>query len=308
MLHALAGLPRSGSTLLGNVLAQHPDVFVSGTSPVESCVEAVVQVLSNSPEVVGHLSNVDDAYEDYLSAMRGFVDGWYRDEIATHAHIVDKSRGWVLRPDLLRQLEPESVLIVTVRDPRDVVASIEEQHRATAVFNSPIAETLYQRAEKLMEPTGMVGGPIRWIEDLFRKSTPAVYVEYEALTVAPEVQVSKVATAMGLKPFDFDFDRVVNISTDLDAVHRNKYPHKGQGAIRPQEKHWSDTLDPELAELILKPAHIQHYLRTFGYNDKSYPPPRAISSAPTAKPRPTARTGAPSKKPPSAKKGRSIKA
>ncbi len=37
-LYFLGGLPRSGSTLLGSLLNQHPDIYVSPTSPLGDVV------------------------------------------------------------------------------------------------------------------------------------------------------------------------------------------------------------------------------------------------------------------------------
>ena len=261
ILHTLAGLPRSGSTLLGNVLAQHPDVHVSGTSALEACVEAVVGVLSNSPEVTSDLANVPGAYDNYLSAIRAFADGWYGQR--TETHVVDKSRGWSTRPSLLRQLYSDSALIVSVRDPRDVVASIERENRKTAVFNSPVAPTIYEAADILMKPDGMVGGPIRFIENLLRSSTPAVYVRYESLVIDPASCVTRVASAMGLEPHTFDYENVVNIATDLDAIYRYKYPHKGEGAIKSTGTNWRDVFDESLGNLIAGAYPL--YMQTFSY-------------------------------------------
>ena len=260
-LHALAGLPRSGSTLLANVLAQHPDVAVSGTSPLEPCIEAVVNVLSNNAEVTAEIANVPGSYDRYLSAMRGFISGWYSHR--TETHIIDKGRGWATRAALLKQLDPDSVLIVCVRDPRDVIASIERQNRATAAFNSPVARTLYESADLLMKPDGMVGGPMRFIEDLIRAQADVVYVTYESLVASTGPVVNRVATAMGLEAWDFDFENVVNVSTDLDALYRQKYPHEGCGPIKPTGHKWSEVFDEGLAKLIASVFPL--YMQTFGY-------------------------------------------
>ncbi len=270
-LHALAGLPRSGSTLLGNVLAQHPHVYVSGTSALAPCIEGVQGILSTTPEVQSDLATVPGAYEQYLSAMRGIVEGWYRHR--TEPVIVDKGRGWVKYRALLDQLFPDSMLVVSVRDPRDVIASIERQHRQTAAFDSPVARTIYEAADVLMRPDGMVGGPMRFIEDLLRRQhSGVVWVRYESLVVDPASTIRKVAEAMDLRTgsliatengFEFDFTNVENVSSDLDAIYRNKYPHDGSGPIKPTGRDWRDVIDPELAGLVA--SRYPLYMQTFAY-------------------------------------------
>jgi sulfotransferase len=263
-LHALAGLPRSGTTLLGNVLAQHPDVHVSGTSALPLCLEAVQGVLSTAPEVQSDLATVPGAYERYVAAMQGLIDGWYS-QLDGDPAVIDKGRGWIMHRALLDQLAPGSVLVVCVRDPRDVVASIERQHRATAAFNSPLARTIYEVAELLMQPDGMVGGPMRFAEDLIRRKVGGVvWVRYESLVIDPATTVAKVADTLGLAPFAFDFTNVENVATDLDAIHRNKYPHDGSGPIKATGTDWRDVLEPGLAAAII--GRWPLYAATFGYS------------------------------------------
>ncbi len=261
-LHALAGLPRSGTTLIANVLSQHPDIHVSGTSALPLCLEAVQNTLSTAPEVQSDLANVPGSYERYLAAMRGLCDGWYSDR--PEPTIIDKGRGWIMHRALLSQLYPDAALIVSVRDPRDVIASIERQHRKTAAFNSPLARTAYESAELLMAPDGMVGGPIRFIEDLTRRNLPGVVcVRYESLVTDPAAAISRVHDPLGCEPFEHGYRKVENVASDLDALYRGKYPHDGSGEIKPTGRSWQDTLDPDLAALIA--GRYPLFMQTFAY-------------------------------------------
>jgi sulfotransferase len=261
-LHALSGLPRSGTTLIANVLAQHPDIHVSGTSALPLCVEAITDKLSEAPEVMSDLANVPRAYQHYVSAIRGFIDGWYYDQ--SEEHVIDKGRGWIMHRALLHQVAPGSALLVSVRDPRDVIASIERKHRKTAVFNSPVARTIYETAEILMQPDGMVGGPMRFCEDLIRRNLPGVvWVRYESFTANPEPVIERIHEAMGCEPFKHDYANVQNTASDLDALYRGKFPHIGSGEIKPTGATWQDTIDPELSDKIANRYPL--FMQTFAY-------------------------------------------
>lgn len=262
--HALAGLPRSGSTLLANVLAQHDDVYVSGTSALARVVEVAADVISTSAEVQSDLVAVPGAYEQYRHAMRGLIEGWYSQR--GERIVIDKGRGWILHRLLLGQLIPNSVMLVTVRDPRDVVASIERQHRRTAVFNSPIARTLWETAQNLMAPDGMVGGPCRLIEDLIRRNAAGVhFVRYETLVRDPLPVVLAAFEAIGVDGFSPDVENVEDHATDVDALYFGKYPHHDAvGKIKPTGTSWQDTLDPQLARQVIEAYPL--YAQTFGYS------------------------------------------
>jgi hypothetical protein len=56
---------------------------------------------------------------------------------------------------------------------------------------------------------------------------------------------------------------VVNVATDLDAIYRNKYPHKGEGAIKSTGTNWRDTFDESLGNLIAGAYPL--YMQTFSY-------------------------------------------
>ncbi len=270
-VHTLAGLPRSGSTLLLNVLAQHPDVSVTGTSALSQAVEAVATVLSGSPEVQSDLVNVPGSPERYAGALRALIEAWHSD--AETPVVINKGRGWAAHRLLLDSVMPDSVLIVTVRDPRDVFASVERQHRETGMFNSPFGGTIYEMADTMLAPQGIIGGPLKWCEDLIRRNHKSVeFVRYETFVRDPLTVLAKLETRLGLaqesekkgkKPFAWDTDNVVNVSTDLDELYLGKFPHEGSGPIKSNGSSWTDTLAEDLANLIAGVAPL--YMQTFAY-------------------------------------------
>ena len=261
-IHMLCGLPRSGSTLLGNVLEQHPDIWVSGTSSLSACVQDVSRVISNSEEVKSELASDPANLERYRNSLLGLIRGRYSD---IDKVVIDKGRLWTAMRPLVDEILPESKFIVCVRDPRDVIASVELQHRDTAIFMQEGDQTLIQYAESLMLKDSMVGGPIWHIEDLLRRQLTdnVIFVRYETFTLDPQTTMQRISDELKLNEFKWDFKNVTNRERDEDAIWRNKFPHKGEGEIKPSIGSWKDVMDEELASQILNVYPL--YKATFGY-------------------------------------------
>lgn len=261
----LAGLPRSGSTLLADLLHSHPDVHVSGTSTLGGCVEAAATVLSNSDGVQSDMANDLGMLDRYRAALRGLIAGWYAD--VDEPCVVDKGRGWPSLWPLVLDLDPDARMLVTVRDPRDVIASIERAHRATATFHAPSGRTLADSTATLMGPQGLVGGHIRFVEDLIQRQLPGItYVPYTRLTADHHSVLAGIAKALDLAEHDWP-DEAVERGLDNDGVWRGKFPHRSAGPVRPDTGSWQEMIDEQTAANIAVSYPL--YMRTFGYQETS---------------------------------------
>lgn len=260
-IHQLAGLPRSGSTLLGNILAQHPDLTVTGTSPLADLVMGMKNCLSTHPEIISQLERREGAYDRYISSIKAFMEEWHSD--SDTEHVLDKSRAWPAVFELSKQIDPDTVTICCVRDPRDIVASIEKQDDKTAAFNSPVAPDFYNRASKMMSPEGLVGSPIKLVEDAIRRKRKIYWVRFESFMASPEPVLADLTSALGLHEFEYCLVDIENASPDMDAIYRNKYPHVGSGKLSAPEGHWSDVMGDEMANNITGTCEL--LMRTFSY-------------------------------------------
>lgn len=260
----IAGLPRSGSTLLCNLLAQHPDVHVSSTSALPIMLGQVSQLMTNSEEITADLLNVEGARDRNVGVLRAIIDAWYPGH--DDKLVIDKSRGWGRLALLLVRVVPDARILATVRHPCDVFESIERQHRATAEYGPH--DLLMPKAEAMFSPDGLIGGPISAVEDMVRRQpltedrSPALLcVMYESLASAPPATMREVERHLGLEPFEYDFVNVESVATDADALYRFKFPHEGSGKVQPAP---SEGLVPDdLQELIAERWPFFH--KVFGY-------------------------------------------
>lgn len=118
-VHFCAGLPRSGSTVLMNILQQNPSIFTTGTCALTKIIQDLtVKSRYNESFQAMHAQNADDAM---YGLIQGATRGWF-DGLTDKPVVISKNRGWAQ----LHHLYPNSKFIVTVRDIRDIAESFDK--------------------------------------------------------------------------------------------------------------------------------------------------------------------------------------
>ena len=114
----LAGLPRTGSTVLGTLLNQHPFLYPTETSMVQHYVHYI------STSFVGEYLQYDlnDPQSPLWGIVRGILHGAY--EHVKGKVVIEKSRGWVWNIDVLKKsLGENPKVIATVRSIPEILSS-----------------------------------------------------------------------------------------------------------------------------------------------------------------------------------------
>lgn len=98
---AVSGLPRAGSTLLCQLLGEHPAVYSPGhSSPLCPTITGLRKQLSDNHFLLAQLDVAPELVQRrLLSAFRGFIEGWFAE--TEHQHVVDKNRGWLQQIETL---------------------------------------------------------------------------------------------------------------------------------------------------------------------------------------------------------------
>ncbi len=256
MMNVITGLPRSGSTLLCNILNQNPDSFAASTSLLSGVVNSITTLISEQPES----QNMD--YEDIRLTTRETCGHWeqrhikYKDKV-----IYDKGRLWSQMGLDYQNLKLGKMFVI-VRDLRDVYASMEKQHRKNPLLhgsNVISSVDMYERAKIMCAPGGMIFSAVKGVEDLVRRNlSNVVFIQYEALCADPKKSLR------AFDDFKYDFKKVENVATDNDKLYQGKYEHKGSGKVTTEYiGQWRDIIDIGLAKDIQ--SWFPFYNEQFGY-------------------------------------------
>lgn len=263
----LAGIPRSGSTLLGALLSQNKIIHVSGTSGVLGILTNIRNSWSLAAEIKAMGEPLSSVRK--LAVMRGVMDGFYDD--IDRPIIIDKCRTWPAQLELAEALIGEKPkIIVTVRDVRDVLASFEKLWRARKAANLPIDQekltpneylSIEGRCRVLMAQNGVVGGAATMICDAVVRGwrSQMLFVEYEDLCARPADVLRRIYGFLGLLPMEHNFINVqANVAED-DEVYGWGDLHSVLPQVRPRTPSW-DKIIPE--HVALQYASEAHFWRT----------------------------------------------
>jgi len=240
----VTGLPRAGSTLLCQLLAQHPDINCEGhSSPLCNTLLGIRRMISDDTFFLSQLdNNFESSYAHLATAMQGFLHGWYKD--ANEAMVVDKNRAWLHAIELLLHIQPEAKLIVCIRELGQIYGSIEAQHQKTILldFIDHLADyDRFGRADILFAKDKSIGAPLtslHAVPDLPKHVQERLYfVRFEDMMANPTACMSHIYAWLGLSPYEIQPEKIAMGTRESDSHYRMKYLHKQSEKIAQPKPH-----------------------------------------------------------------------
>jgi sulfotransferase len=252
-------LPRSGSTLLCALLSQSPANHVSPTNDLS---ELIAGTRNQWTGCEGFRSQgIEKVAPRIRSTLKAMIAGFYRPEYAAGKVVFDKSRSWLGMLPLLEDiLERRVQVVVTVRDLRDVVASLEKLFHTnplTRPARSPQQQvngmTVEQRCRQYLAPDAMTGIAIHRIKNAFETGygDRLIIVPYTELVLNPKLTIARLHQDLGLPPFVCDPDHVEHPDPEQDMQVHGLPLH----ALRPEVdtlalERWRGVIPEETAAWI----------------------------------------------------------
>ena len=171
-----SSLPRSGSTLLQNILAQNPDIYATPTSGMMELMYGARANYTNSPEFLSQ--DAELMKKGFLAFCKAGMEAWCS-AVTDKKYYIDKGRSWGVHYDWLKMIKDDKPkIIIMVRDLRDVFASMEKNFRKNPdklnpmtnwenLINTSIPKRIDSWANGI--PVGLAVERIKEIIDLFNR-------------------------------------------------------------------------------------------------------------------------------------------
>lgn len=211
-LYYLSGIPRTGSTLLGSLLNQNPEIYVSPTSPLSDLLPTIDQTLSQlNYQYTYDVEQITyNIYSSILSNFYQHIDKKY---------IFDKHRSWTQNISSILKFSPNKPkVLVTYRPIPEVLTSyISLIHRTkqednfidNALRSQNIPITNSNRADQIwryyVSPsyTSVVDGLHHYPEMIH-------LVNYNNMIENPKKELEKIYEFLEIEPYNHNFESILN--------------------------------------------------------------------------------------------------
>lgn len=224
--HFMAGLPRSGSTLLSAILNQNPNIHSGPSSPVVPTMLAIEISLSNDELFLAYPKP-----EQASKIISCVLDNFYSDISAPV--IIDKNRSWIDKINYIRgyfNIQKPKILY-PVRDIKEILASFISMHKrnlykgsgklpfpdeSLVKSNLPLSDDV--RCEFLCGNMGIIGQSYNGLKKCFLEGNDDCVhiIEYNELIIDPETTMRKIYDYLEMDYYEHDFNNLVNLYREND--------------------------------------------------------------------------------------------
>jgi len=215
----IGGLPRSGSTLLTNILIQNP-IFHSTTT--SSFLDFLLQIRDNWDKLEGHKTYPDG--QDKWKVIHAIMQSYHK----TDKNIIfDKNRAWSNNIEFIEKVTGEKVKIIAcVRNLEDICTSFEKLFRKNRAdgeihneFTNSQMRTIDGRVSVWTSDEGVIGRPYVSLLDTIQRGLGdrIFFFPYEQWTKNPQSWFKKLYDFIGEENFNHDFNDIKQVFRENDA-------------------------------------------------------------------------------------------
>jgi sulfotransferase len=222
----MAGLPRSGSSVLSALLNQNPRFYSGPSSPVLSTMYAVENHLLND-----ELFHAYPKPEQAKTIISSIAHQFYND--VQQPVVIDKNRAWTARvPYIEGYIGQKAKIICPVRDIDEILTSMimmirrnpyqEGQGRINFIdeqlvkLNIPLNDD--NRCQYIAGPQGILGQSLNAIVEGFNQGfgDRIHFIKYKDLVNRPEETLQNLYDFLGEEYYEHTFDNLQNQSREED--------------------------------------------------------------------------------------------
>ena len=213
----IAGLPRSGTTLLSTILNQNPNFNASISGPLARFVRSII---AESSAQGGYGTECPPELRKKI--IHGIFENYYADKSANVCF--NTNRGWGLLFNTIKDLYPYTKIILCVRDIVWILDSFEKLYRNqpynfSKLYNADEAINVYTRCQTLLRPDKTLGFAYNAVKQTITSEfkDDVMLIDYNELVINPKYIVGQLYDFLSLTRFEHDFNNVEAHYNEFDA-------------------------------------------------------------------------------------------
>ena len=251
----LAGMQRSGATIISQILNQNPDIWVTPASPL-------FRMMVTQSQSHNELENIDysrsAAIDDVIATI---PHAFYQDKSAKY--IIDKNLNWPSPTGvevITKYITKNVKFICPVRNVLDVLTSfdtivnahpdsknniMDEQVLATTDADKPLAD---RRADFLMRDDKDVSLSLNFMKHALIPEYRHLFhfVDYDDFINNPQKEINKIYEYLEIKKYNHEFENIKDISgISEDSLTRIKHLHTIRPTVQKISRRPEDVFLPE---------------------------------------------------------------
>lgn len=227
-LYFVAGLPRSGSTLLINLLKQNPEIHGEAVSSLCSIFASIhynwdkLDASKEYPNIPAKLNTLSAILNSYHNEHGRNI-------------VFDKDRLWVTQIGLLEYVYQKPIkMLIPVRNPAEILASFEKIRKTNPIHLTLSDEELKEstsipsRAYFFAGPNGSMGLAYQAIKDAITMGylDRLLFVDYNRFCNSPKSQMKRIYDFFELPSFEHDFNNIEQVEQYNDLAVKLPNLHK----------------------------------------------------------------------------------
>ena len=247
-------MPRSGSTLLTNILLCNPKIHTTATS---SLLDLLLQVRDGWSKLEGHTTYPDG--QNKWDVIRAIKQTYHN---TNKPIIFDKNRGWSSHIEFIEKVTGKKAKIIAcVRNLEDICSSFEKLYRKNRAdseihgeFSNSQMKNLDGRIGIWTSDDGVIGRPYVSLLDIIQRGLGdrILFFPYEEWTSNPDFWFKKLYDFIDEPYFQHDFNNIEQVirendagygwGQDLHEIKTGKLIPAKSDAINIVGKNWVDKL------------------------------------------------------------------
>lgn len=222
----LAGLPRSGNTVLSSILNQNEKIYCSPLSPLPTMFWDFHQNTFQTENALrlnnkGPMVNVGkNIIKNYYSEIKKPI-------------IIDREKAWATTPNLKmikEYITPNPKIIFTVRPIIEILTSfinilpdnsyIDVEMQQQGWWYKDYLSKNDNRCDFLMQPKGPIDQILLSINEIIKHENKDMFciISYDNIVNNPQATMNKVYNFLELPEYNHNFNKIIKLEKDNDEI------------------------------------------------------------------------------------------